>query len=150
MGAKRDLKHKGHWLTPASVLHCADLASGWLRRQAERFWPRYGQGLYMTLLVTLWGCIRSQEFWLKPVVKWRFTVFLIPMLTYKQWYAGAVFRASRLMKIVGSVLWPLLFTVFDVDNCLDGYALGFSSRIQEGKVFGKLVDLNRAKLCFTT
>lgn len=42
-----------------------------------------------------------------------------------------------------------LTAVFDVDICLDEYALGFWSRIQEGKVFAKLSDLKRTKLYFT-
>lgn len=69
MGTKRELRHKGWWLSPAQVLHCADLAHGWLKHQAERICSRCGQGFFKDLLTTQWRCAYNQGSWLKPVVQ---------------------------------------------------------------------------------
>lgn len=87
------------------------------------------------LLSTWWGCIYGQCCWLKIVVgflQFSWNLCLQAVMPRRTDYSfKAVVKPSCCVFLISGIQFTALF---DVGNCLDGYALGFWNRIQEGTI----------------
>lgn len=108
------------------------LMDGWNIRQRE-FAPDVARASLKISWLHSGGAFTIRGSWLKPVVQWFFCSFPAKNLKQSELQDG---YETVLLCFVISVIQHT--AIFGECNCLDGYALGFWSSIQEGKIFVRL------------